>query len=358
MTAVSNRSAMAGEFTKQEPAEPWLQKLRERLRALRRAGLPTTHDEEWRFTNVAPIARTTLTKWVTRRFSPARRGRPGVRNLQNSPKRTSSPIWPLRQLPKQRLRSAEHRLSEGGVFIHAAPSGDREPIELSHPVVRQRPHRDASSAHADRGWNPIASAPSSKPTPGNGRYFTNAVTEIVAGDHAVVDHYKCSANRRRLPRRHLQVQLGRSANFHHALPISLGGALVRNDIAVLPKARSHGQRPVPGERHAARRQSHRPSTTPSRTAPATSCTRAFWTATPARSSTAHHGPQRRAEDRFQADQQEPGAVRRCGDRHQARAADSADDVRCTHGATIGQLDAESLFYLQSRGIGKRRRAAC
>jgi Fe-S cluster assembly protein SufD len=32
----------------------------------------------------------------------------------------------------------------------------------------------------------------------------------------------------------------------------------------------------------------------------------------------------------------------------------ADDVRCTHGATIGQLDAESLFYLQSRGIGKEQ----
>ena len=31
----------------------------------------------------------------------------------------------------------------------------------------------------------------------------------------------------------------------------------------------------------------------------------------------------------------------------------ADDVRCTHGATIGQLDAESLFYLQLRGIGKK-----
>ena len=30
----------------------------------------------------------------------------------------------------------------------------------------------------------------------------------------------------------------------------------------------------------------------------------------------------------------------------------ADDVRCTHGATIGQLDEEALFYLQSRGIGK------
>jgi Fe-S cluster assembly protein SufD len=29
----------------------------------------------------------------------------------------------------------------------------------------------------------------------------------------------------------------------------------------------------------------------------------------------------------------------------------ADDVKCTHGATIGQLDATQLFYLQSRGIG-------
>ncbi|MDD2701337.1 MAG: Fe-S cluster assembly protein SufD [Sideroxydans sp.] len=28
----------------------------------------------------------------------------------------------------------------------------------------------------------------------------------------------------------------------------------------------------------------------------------------------------------------------------------ADDVRCTHGATVGQLDDDSLFYLRSRGI--------
>ena len=28
----------------------------------------------------------------------------------------------------------------------------------------------------------------------------------------------------------------------------------------------------------------------------------------------------------------------------------ADDVKCSHGATIGQLDAEALFYLRSRGI--------
>lgn len=30
----------------------------------------------------------------------------------------------------------------------------------------------------------------------------------------------------------------------------------------------------------------------------------------------------------------------------------ADDVKCTHGATIGELDEDALFYLQSRGISK------
>jgi len=28
----------------------------------------------------------------------------------------------------------------------------------------------------------------------------------------------------------------------------------------------------------------------------------------------------------------------------------ANDVKCTHGATIGQLDPDALFYLRSRGI--------
>ena len=30
----------------------------------------------------------------------------------------------------------------------------------------------------------------------------------------------------------------------------------------------------------------------------------------------------------------------------------ADDVKCSHGCTIGQLDEEAMFYLQSRGLGK------
>ncbi|MGD1006618.1 MAG: Fe-S cluster assembly protein SufD [Ignavibacteriaceae bacterium] len=32
----------------------------------------------------------------------------------------------------------------------------------------------------------------------------------------------------------------------------------------------------------------------------------------------------------------------------------ADDVKCSHGATVGQLDQDSLFYLRSRGIGEEK----
>jgi Fe-S cluster assembly protein SufD len=38
----------------------------------------------------------------------------------------------------------------------------------------------------------------------------------------------------------------------------------------------------------------------------------------------------------------------------------ADDVKCSHGTTVGQLDAAQLFYLRSRGIdaGEARRLLC
>ena len=42
--------------------------------------------------------------------------------------------------------------------------------------------------------------------------------------------------------------------------------------------------------------------------------------------------------------------RRAVDRHQARARDLADDVKCSHGATVGDLDETALFYLRARGI--------
>src|SRR6266568_2206298 len=61
MTAVSEQlGAWVEHFTGQPRAlAPWIGELREAaFRRFAELGFPTTHDEEWRFTNVAPVART------------------------------------------------------------------------------------------------------------------------------------------------------------------------------------------------------------------------------------------------------------------------------------------------------------
>jgi Fe-S cluster assembly protein SufD len=35
----------------------------------------------------------------------------------------------------------------------------------------------------------------------------------------------------------------------------------------------------------------------------------------------------------------------------------ADDVKCSHGSTVGQFNEEALFYLRSRGIGEDKAKA-
>jgi Fe-S cluster assembly protein SufD len=35
----------------------------------------------------------------------------------------------------------------------------------------------------------------------------------------------------------------------------------------------------------------------------------------------------------------------------------ADDVTCSHGATVGALDEDQLFYLRARGIGEEQARA-
>ena len=59
MSAVAEQTGQwLAEFTGQAAVKPWMQALRESaFQRFAELGFPTTHDEEWRFTNVAPIAR-------------------------------------------------------------------------------------------------------------------------------------------------------------------------------------------------------------------------------------------------------------------------------------------------------------
>jgi Fe-S cluster assembly protein SufD len=63
-----------------------------------------------------------------------------------------------------------------------------------------------------------------------------------------------------------------------------------------------------------------------------------------------HRPSGRAEDQRQADEQGVAVVDHAQINTKPQLEIFADDVKCTHGAAIGQLDEDAMFYMQARGI--------
>jgi Fe-S cluster assembly protein SufD len=361
MTAVTEQIGnWVAEFGKQEPAEPWIQQLREAaFQQFAKLGFPTTHDEEWRFTNVAAIARSAF-----------RAGSPdkllctpgGVEELDSSDAEAHLAKYAAFDRNAFVALNTAFLDHQASATVLRIPRGMviEEPIEITYEVAEDvacDPQESAMLSVHPRtlilvGAN--AQCTIVETYKGTGTYFTNAVTEIVVGDGAVVDHYKIQQEDSRAYHiATMQVQIGRSANFS-SHSISLGGALVRNDVnAVLSEgteATLNGLYIVNGTQHI---DNH---TVIDHAKP--------------------HGASHELYKGILADQAHAVFNGRIIVRKDAQKTDSkqtnknlvlsddavidtkpelqilADDVRCTHGATIGQLDAESLFYMQSRGIGK------
>jgi len=184
-------------------------------------------------------------------------------------------------------------------------------------------------------------------------YFTNAVTEIVAGENAVIDHYKLQ--RESIQAFHvatLQAYQSRSANLStHS--ISLGGALVRNDVNVVMdgdgcECTLNGFYMVKGHQHV---DNH---TTIDHARPHGASRELYKGILDEHASGVFNGriivrPGAQKTDAKQTNKNliltEDALVNT-----NPQLEIHADDVKCTHGATIGQLDADALFYLRSRGI--------
>ena len=184
--------------------------------------------------------------------------------------------------------------------------------------------------------------------------FTNTVTEIECATNSVLRHYK--VQRESLETAHMatmQVRLERSANFS-SHSISHGGGLVRNDTNALLDGEGcvgtlNGLYVVAGKQHVDNHMfvEHKsPNTDSHELYKGILSDRAS-----RRFQRAHLCAQGRPEDRRQAVEPQPPAV---GGGAMVNSNPQleifADDVRCTHGSTIGQLDPDSLFYLRSRGM--------
>jgi Fe-S cluster assembly protein SufD len=335
MTAVSEQVGQwLGAFTGQPRVEAWVQELREEaFRRFSETGFPTTHDEEYRFTNLAAIVRQ---DWGV------------VTHAPDIPEATREHLARYASLtnPFVALNTA---LLTSVQFVQV-PRGTvlKTPIELTEEATHDGSVHPRTLIMVGAG----AQCSLIQRYHGQGHYFTNAVTEIVIGENAVVDHYTLqqeSAEAFHVAT--LQAQLGRNANFS-TLNISLGGALVRNDAGVVlsegTEATLNGLYIANGTQHI---DNH---TIIDHAKPHGTSHELYKGILDGHATAVFNGRIIVRKDAQKTDSKQTNKNLVLSDEAVINTKPElqilADDVRCTHGATIGQLDAESMFYLQSRGI--------
>ena len=188
-------------------------------------------------------------------------------------------------------------------------------------------------------------------------YLTNAVTEIVLNDSAVVDHYKLL--RESVKAYHvgsMHPRLGRHATFSsHA--ITLGGLIVRNEVMAElggegGECTLNGLYLVNGNRLI---DNH---TTIHHAQPHCNSHELYKGILDDQARAVFNGKIIVAPDAQKTDAKQTNKALLLSEHAQINTKPEleifADDVRCTHGATIGQLDADALFYLRARGLGEEQ----
>jgi len=242
-----------------------------------------------------------------------------------------------------------------GAFVHVpAKATIAEPIQLlflatgeqvvTHPrnlVVLEREAR--------------ASIVETYASLGEGPYWTNSVTEVVVGEAARVDYHR--VQREHVGSYHVastQTHQGRDStvNFH---TVAFGAALARHDIGAVMAGPGgtlilNGLYLLAGEQHA----DHH--TTIDHAADHCNSHEYFNGVLDGKSRGVFTGriivrPGAQKTDSKQTNNN----LLLSPDAHadsQPQLEIYADDVKCTHGSTVGPLDPRALFYLRSRGVGE------
>lgn len=348
-------------------------------------GWPTTRLEEWKYTSLTPL---TNIDWKT---DPSRGDDPvspfgdrpiaelifvnGGLHANRTTLANEHPgirILPIREAmenesfaqhfaryadyEKHPLTALNTALWQNGAFIEIAPGTAVEGFihllyvgggDTGHPVMSH--HRNLIVAGRGSQITVVESFF------GKGTYFTNSVTEVVACDGAVVDHYKFENES--LEAFHIgtvQIHQERSSSVT-SRTVAIGGGLVRNEINVALTGQGaslsmEGLFVLSGKQHV---DNH---TVIDHVAPHCDSIELF-------KGILDENARGIFDGRIIV---EPDAVKtssRQTNRNlllsETAVVDSKpsleihnDDVKCNHGSTIGQLDEEALFYLRARGISE------
>jgi Fe-S cluster assembly protein SufD len=380
---------------------PWLRSLRQSgFARFNAVGFPTMRDEDWRFTNLAPIVQTPFRlvrngrafpplndsgfafghiSNVSRFFMPGAACRlafidgrffPSLSSvaalprgvtvaslaseLEKNPAAIEPHLGRYLNIQRDPFSALNTAFIEDGAFVHFAKNVIAEaPIHL---LFVSTPHEFPAISHPR---NLIVAEESSQATivedyvSLGGKALCNTATELVAGDNSVISHYMIEREDiEAFNLSTLRIQQGRAADVasHSVL---IGGALVRNNVHPVLTGEG-GQCLINGLFVGGDRQ-HLDNYMLVEHASPHCGSRQFYNGILA--GHAHgvfHGRIIVHKDAQKTDAKQTNRNLLLSDTAQIDTKPQleiyADDVKCTHGATIGQIEEDALFYLRSRGI--------
>jgi Fe-S cluster assembly protein SufD len=190
---------------------------------------------------------------------------------------------------------------------------------------------------------------------GEGVYFSCGVTELSAEPGATIDHYKVQRESRDAFHLATLQVYGERASVISSHSISIGGGLVRNDVNALLDGEgidcilnglylADGRQLVDNHMRVEHAKPHCASHELYKGILDGRARSVF-------NGLIHVHPGAQKTDAKQSNRNlllSPDAIANSNPRLEI----FADDVRCTHGSTVGQLDDDAVFYLRSRGIGE------
>ena len=369
---------------------PWLRHSRENAFArFCEVGFPTTHDEDWRFTSVSAIAKT--------RFELATESKVSARELEQF--RVPGAACQLVFVNGRFVRelSALDELPEGVTVNGLADEIDAKSGVLESHLGRYlNIQRDAFSAlntafaedgayvHVRKGvvldapiYLLFISTASDKPlmthprnlviveheaqativedyaSIGESMAFCNTATELVVGENANVSHYMIEREHKQAFNvSTLRIQQERSANVS-SHSVLLGGGLVRNNVHPV-LAGEGGECLINGLFIGNGRQHLDNYMLVEHTSPHCGSRQFYNGILDDHAHGVFHGRIVVHKDAQKTDAKQTNRNLLLSDDAQIDTKPQleiyADDVKCTHGATIGQIEENALFYLRSRGI--------
>jgi len=189
------------------------------------------------------------------------------------------------------------------------------------------------------------------------RTFTNVVTEVYAGERAVVDLYALQDQGDRASLVSNTNVYQKASSVFTAATVTFSGDVVRNNVSVLPDA-SHCETHLyglflpTGDMHV---DNH---TFVDHARPDCVSNELYKGVLDDRASGVFNGKVfvRQDAQRINAFQENKTILltEEAAMNSKPELEIYADDVKCSHGATTGQLDPEALFYLRSRGLSERQ----